>query len=162
MVSLDAKDLRKLRKELEKDANDLRRELRAVIYEAAEDVRGEAIKSISRGSKSGYTYEWRGVAKGLEPDSFRKVKGKVIPVKIRNKPHTASAKGEAPASDTGNLVNSIRAKEYSGLRAEVTARAKYSGYLEDDLDRPFLEPAYEKVEPKLEREIEKAIERALR
>ena len=56
--------------------------------------------------------------------------------------HTASIKGNPPAKDTGNLINSLhvnpatRAKNFSSLETNV----KYAGYLEDEqgLDRPFM------------------------
>lgn len=161
-ITIDTSDVERLARDLAKDAIDVAVGVRTAIIKTAFEVRNNAVNEIQRGAKSGYTYTWRGVAKGLKPDSFRRVKGRVIPVKLRSKPHTASRAGQAPASDTGNLVNSIRVKESIGLRAEVTAGAGYSGYLEDEMNRAFMEPAYNKAEPYLNRQLDQVLSKALR
>lgn len=140
MVKIDASDLKDLAREFAEDAIDIRRELRKVIVGTAFAVESNAKRSLNEGGKSGKAYK------------------KYVP----RRTHKASAKGQAPASDTGNLANSIRVNEKFGLSAEVIANAKYSGRLEDDLDRPFMEPAYKKEESNLERELNRAIDRALR
>ncbi len=64
--------------------------------------------------------------------------------------HRASAKGEAPATDSGTLVNSIRGRMDSPLEGSVTVGAAYGARLENGLDRPFLSPALEAVKPAFE------------
>lgn len=65
-----------------------------------------------------------------------------------NTKHQASAPGEAPASDTGALVNSIQTKMVGDLSAEVAVNVEYGAGLEYGttkvLARPFVAPAIEK------------------
>lgn len=79
------------------------------------------------------------------PKTGRIVRGK------RGKPHRRSAPGEAPASDTGTLVNSIKAKRYANLEWWVTVGAEYGYGLEFGrarvLPRPFMRPAARAVRP---------------
>lgn len=63
--------------------------------------------------------------------------------------HQASAPGEAPASDTGELASSMTfALDPDGLGAAVIAKAPYAKFLEFGtermLARPFMVPAFEK------------------
>ena len=48
-----------------------------------------------------------------------------------------SAKGEAPARQTGRLYNAIPIVQVSDLKAELTVNAPYASFLEDRLNRPF-------------------------
>ena len=91
-------------------------------------VRNTAIASIQSGAKSGRRY------------------GK----------HTASAPGQAPATDTGFLQSNIVLNiEATGLVADVESRAKYSIFLEFGTSkmkaRPFMLPALEENKPKIRR-----------
>jgi hypothetical protein len=62
--------------------------------------------------------------------------------------HQASAPGEAPATDTGLLVNSTQFKMVNELTAEVNINAEYGPDLEYGSTtmaaRPFIGPAIEK------------------
>ena len=62
--------------------------------------------------------------------------------------HRASAPGEAPASDTGNLVSKIIVNQISQDITSVESNANYSAYLEYGTSkmeaRPFMLPAFEK------------------
>jgi HK97 gp10 family phage protein len=66
--------------------------------------------------------------------------------------HVASAPGEPPRSDTGELVGSITATG-SGLSAEVRVDSGHAVYLEYGTSkmapRPFLQPAIDAETPKL-------------
>ncbi len=67
----------------------------------------------------------------------------------RGKQHQASAPGEAPATDTGYLANSIQVDyEPGNLSAAVTVSAEYGEVLElggrNIAPRPYLMPALEK------------------
>jgi HK97 gp10 family phage protein len=102
-------------------------ELNKAVFASAQRVRTEAIKSLHDGNKSGRVYK----------------RGAVT--------HRASAPGEAPATDTGRLANSITA--YAGANGEaftVAGRgtAKYAALLEFGTSkiapRPFMFPALEK------------------
>ena len=63
------------------------------------------------------------------------------------KTHTASAPGEAPAIDTGNLVNSVREDFPADLTGMVFTNTQYGAYLEFGTHRmaarPWLVPAAE-------------------
>lgn len=101
------------------------REGSKAVSATAQKVRSDAIKSIQRGTKSGTTYT-RGPGQNLSPT------------------HTASAPGQAPATDTGRLVNSIKAVS-TGLSGAVFSKLDYSFWLEygtlNMAPRPFLNPA---------------------
>ena len=103
---------------------------RDVVLTAGTYVRNEAIKSIATGPKTGRIYK----------------KGSVF--------HTASAAGEAPATDTGFLINNIAlVVDGDKYGASVESRADYSEALEfgtrNMAARPFLQPALESARPKV-------------
>ncbi len=112
--------------------NNLEEPFREVIQGGAQLIRGEAIKSIQSGPKSGRVYE------------------KYNP----RRTHRSSGEGQAPASDTGFLANNIVTKLSSdGLSGEVTSRADYSQFLEFGTSkmgaRPFMQPSLEENRPKI-------------
>jgi|TARA_R100000482_G_scaffold117879_1_gene61655 HK97 gp10 family phage protein len=72
--------------------------------------------------------------------------------------HTASAKGEPPASDTGFLVSNITSsvrKQGTSVVGQIVASAPYAPYLEFGTStiekRPFMQPALERNRPKIKR-----------
>jgi hypothetical protein len=78
--------------------------------------------------------------------------------------HTASEEGNYPNSDLGFLANSLRVVQshetvFVGALENV---APYAEYLEDEdiLNRPFLKPSYETIEPRMFKLVEKAIKGA--
>ena len=89
-------------------------------------IRGEAIKSIQTGAKSGVVYQM------YNP----------------RREHRASAPGQAPASDTGNLVSKIVVRQKGANVTNVESNANYSAFLEYGTSkmqaRPFMLPAFEK------------------
>lgn len=74
--------------------------------------------------------------------------------------HQASSPGESPATDTGNLVNSIKVKKGDKDTWFVVAGAGYASYLEFGTERmearPFMTPAFVEAVPSLKDEIWKA------
>jgi hypothetical protein len=80
--------------------------------------------------------------------------------------HQASAPGEAPATDTGALVNSIAYKQETKLSAIVSSRLPYAYWLESEYGtrnmkpRPAWRPAVEKNTPLFQKLVEAAIRRA--
>ncbi|WP_020476265.1 HK97-gp10 family putative phage morphogenesis protein [Zavarzinella formosa] len=106
-------------------------ELAAAMYASAKKIEAEAKRSIAQGGKTGRLYK-RG----------------------KNVFHRASAPGEAPATDTGLLINSIRGDLDRGglangvLQGNVTVGVDYGKMLEFGTQkiapRPFLFPAFEK------------------
>ena len=129
-------------KALEKVKEDLENSMQEVLLGGGQLIRGEAIRSIQSGAKSGKTY------KRYNP----------------TRTHKASAPGEAPASDTGFLVSNIRVKEQKDV-VVVSSEASYSKFLEFGtskmLARPFLFPAFEKSKPKIAEVIFRKIKQSL-
>jgi len=128
---------KKLRKRLQ---TNVPRNLGKAMIKSALLVRNEAISSIVSGNKTGSTYSRGG------------------------KTHTASAKGEAPASDTGTLVSGISHQvvmEGKNVVGKITAFASdgsggnYAKHLEFGTtnmgERPFMQPALNKNARKIER-----------
>jgi len=104
------------------------KEGRAAVAYGVNTIRNFAIEGITSGNKSGATYTRRGVQ------------------------HRASAAGEYPASDTGNLVSNIYIElDADGLGGQVESRAQYSSYLEFGTskmaERPFMFPSAERARP---------------
>mgnify|MGYP001305596752 FL=1 len=129
-VSIKITNLKKTLKKLEKLDEHMQKPLQEVIMGGGQLIRGEAIKSIQTGAKSGIVYE------------------KYNP----RRSHRSSAPGQSPASDTGNLVNKIIVKN-NGNEVRVQSNANYSKYLEYGtskmLARPFMFPAKEKSKRKI-------------
>ena len=88
-VQIQVKGIKEALKSLKALEKDLQEPFREVIKGGAQLIRGEAIKSIQTGPKSGRTYE------------------KYNP----RRTHKASAPGQPPASDTGNLVRNIMVRQ---------------------------------------------------
>ena len=76
-----------------------------------------------------------------------------------NRFHRASARGQAPAVDSGNLINSIRARKTGFLSAVVATGNNYAAWLDDKnkLDRPFFNSEAEKFRAKFRQNILDAI-----
>lgn len=110
--------------------------LRALVGRAGNLVRNTAVQSINQGAKSGVNYDL------YNP----------------RRTHRASAAGQAPATDTGFLVNNIVISTDiadKGLSVNVESRADYSQALEFGTSkmaaRPFMQPALEENKPKISR-----------
>ena len=137
------KNLKAFQNRLEKKAvTNPEKHLKNLVNRAVMIVSEEAINSIRSGNKSGRTYMRGG------------------------KPHTASAAGEAPATDTGVLINSITTKVTTKgttvigqIIANSTNLAPYAKDLEfgttNMRPRPFMQPALERNRPKLKRMFKK-------
>lgn len=108
-------------------------------------------KASLSGPRSGRTYRrgqiGRRMTKGLAGmglRSYQTARGTTMAV-VGYKLHRASAPGEAPATDTGNLGSSIYARMTSRLEGEVGATAEYAAALElggaHVAARPALRPA---------------------
>ena len=107
------------------------KELGKIVREVAFAVEAEMKLSMTR-AKHGKQYPRRG--------------GRI---------HTASEPGEAPAVDTGHLINSIQTRIISDKEAEITISAEYAEALEEGTSRiaarPFVEPAIEGVIERFEK-----------
>lgn len=110
-----------------------------------------AVKEQMRAPKHGRTYR-RGritradsskLPKGLK--RYQTAKGNTRAI-VGYKLHRASAAGEAPAVDTGNLINSIQGKP-EGLIGRVVVGALYGAILEYKKNRSVFEPTLERMRP---------------
>lgn len=118
-------------------------ELEAALFKAGLVTESEAKKSILQGSKTGRVYKRRTVT------------------------HRASAPGQAPASDTGRLANSIHTTvEDGGKQVTVHAGggiANYAIALEKGTskmeERPFMRPAAQKGREALRDDLKGLMER---
>lgn len=118
---------------------------RDVVGITADQVLADAVKSIQKGNKTGSVYDYISDGEGtvIERDGKFMM---FINKGMTNRTHRASAPGEAPASDTGELAGSITAIK-RGLYAFVGTPKLYGGYLEFGTrkiaERPFMRPARE-------------------
>ena len=119
-------------------------EINKALFASAKHVEAEAKRSIVSGQKSGRTYKRRSVT------------------------HQASAPGEAPASDTGRLVNTITSylNTSEGESTVVAGRGtvKYAAMLEFGTRhiaaRPFMFPALEKSKGWIKERLAAAVRKA--
>ena len=125
-IKFKVSNLKKVLSQLDKLEKDMEIPFQEIVKGGGQFIRGEAIKSIQAGAKSGIVYE------------------KYNP----RRSHRASAPGQAPASDTGNLVSKIIVKQKSKNITNVESNADYSAFLEYGTSkmepRPFMLPAFEK------------------
>lgn len=115
------------------------REIDEVCESTALDIQARAQMAIMNPPKSGRIYRRGNVA------------------------HQASAPGEAPATDTGNLVNSAYTKKLGQADYETGFTAEYAAALEFGTakiePRPYLRPAVEAVRDAFIRAIKRIVER---
>ncbi len=97
---------------------DFERQVEGVLETGARITQQEAIRAITTGAKTGRVYQ--------RPSGT----------------HQASAKGEAPANDTGALVASITVERPGPLRRRVNVGEEYGAILELRKGRPFLLPSF--------------------
>ena len=130
-IKINVKNLDKVLSQLSRLNKELEKPFQEVVKGGGQLIRAEAVKSIQSGAKSGIVYE------------------KYNP----RRQHRASAPGQAPASDTGNLVSKIRVKQKNPNTTQVESGADYSAFLEYGTSkmqpRPFLFPAFEKSRAKI-------------
>ena len=119
---MDITGEKEVAKAIKKVSKTAKGELAKVINRGCILIASNAKKRIQKGPKSGIVYE------------------KYRP----RRTHQASAKGQAPATDLGTLVNNIEIKlEDKGLTGWIISKALYSKWLEHEpLFRPFMYPAY--------------------
>ena len=73
--------------------------------------------------------------------------------------HQASAPGEAPAVDTGNLLNSGFVKRMGVADFGIGFSAKYGPILEEYKNRPFVGPSVEEQRPLVLSDVAEAMRR---
>ena len=140
MIELQIEGLDRVKAEIKRIGKEAEQGVANAVKATALEVISDVKKRIQRGPKSGSTYT-RG-----------------------NVSHTASAPGQAPASDTGVLASSPYFEQSSNLSATIGSRLAYSAYLEFGTvrikPRPSWTPAVEAAAPKLQKRIETAIRKA--
>lgn len=131
-------------------AEGITREIGDVAFKVALSIESEAKRLIQQSTPTGRTYRRAAITKPASQRllglGLRLSRSKVAKVIVGYKFHRASAKGQPPANDTSNLVNSMRARRTGRASAELAINAGYAGYLEPDptrptLERPFVAPA---------------------
>lgn len=139
MVTITLQGSKELVSALGNMSDDVRQAVSAAVVGTAMELRGDVVKSIQRGPKTGRVYQ------------------KSSPKRA----HQASAPGQAPATDTGRLANSITFDQIGDLTATVGSKLAYSLYLEfgtrNIAARPFFRPAVEKMRPKFIKRLERAV-----
>lgn len=111
----------KVLKNLSKLESKLDDSIAGAIVATAGEIQGEAIRSINKQSP-----------------------GKKITRNVPglSKEHTVSRPGDAPNTDTGALVGSIKVRSFKPIKtAYVFSDKDYGFYLETVLNRPWLNPA---------------------
>lgn len=138
---------------------------RAATFTAATKAQGHMVGLI-RSPKSGKVY---GNGKGT-PEQSSYLNGRKIMIQRAKKAsplHQASAPGESPANDTGNLLGSISVvqnEDQGGvLSSAVVVRATYANALEYGTrkmaERPFVQPTAEWVAPIFKKYIVKKLQK---
>ena len=127
------------------------RDIGDVAWQIAASVEGEAKRLIQQSTPTGRTYRRGAINKraslGLLKAGFELSKRRQGQIVAGYRFHRASARGQPPANDTSNLVNSLKARRTGEMSAEVDINAGYAWFLEnpEGLDRPFVMPAIDFV-----------------
>lgn len=80
----------------------------------------------------------------------------------RSGSHTASAPGEAPATDSGNLIGSIAVLTPSDLEARIGTPVKYALYLEDGTSKMSPRPLWAVTRDDMIDDVERIFEAEMR
>jgi HK97 gp10 family phage protein len=132
-------------KELAAALRNASKDMVAAVEEAVKntgvELRSDVVKRIQRGPKTGIVYQRRGIR------------------------HPSSAPGQAPATDTGRLANSIIFEQVGPVSVTVGSALIYAAYLEYGTTRmaprPAWRPAVEAMAPKFRSRLLRALGMAL-
>lgn len=146
MARIGSVDFSKTIKKLDKITADAKKEIAAALFVSGLKIEENAKLSIAQEAKTGIIYQ----------------RGTVV--------HQASAPGEAPANDTGRLLNSFQVgAESNGMVVKIkagTGTVDYAVHLEFGTDkmeaRPFMKPALKKSRKFIHERMEKAIQKAIK
>ena len=139
MVLRQAVDDRNVRRQMRAMSPMIRKAIARAVEASVKDVELEAKKMIQRGTKT----------------------GAVVQLRSPSRVHQRSAPGEAPATDTGKLVDSISHDiDANKLGGSVVARAGHAIHLElgtkNIKARPFLFPALVSLRSTIKKRFRKA------
>ena len=130
MIEMHWEGMEELRKALNTAADDVRKKDELLVRQAAANVRNATVQRIQRGPASGRVYG----------------------------NHQASAPGEAPATDLGQLASSYfiaQEDDYSWIVASPLPYARFLEFGTQNMEpRPHLPPSVEEETPKLQKALE--------
>lgn len=139
-VSVELLGEQQLQAALAKFAKEAQGEIDKAVTSAGIELRSIIVKGYQKGPKTGKVY----------------TRGTVD--------HQSSAPGEAPATDTGRLVNSVYFEKTQRAVVAVGSMVVYGEYLEwgtrKIAPRPLWRPSVEKIKSKFRNRIEIAIKKA--
>ena len=139
---------------MERFGDEVVREVEREVKRAALKVTTNVKRAIQKQPKTGTLYK-RGPKGRTAPDGVHR---------NLSPEHRASAKDQAPATDTGFLVSSVYFKQTSPLSMEVGSRLAYAAALEFGtvrMDaRPSWQPAVAEVRPEFEAAVAAAMRKA--
>lgn len=184
----------KLAQKMERAGEKTQQGVGHILIETGMNIHGSMKQIVMRGKAKGRVYEWEADLPGrkgdggplrimpeFDRDLFDEIKdaggtpallmrdnsgGHVIPIKLRAKPHRASAPGDPPKSDTGMLQRKMDwepkafpAKKGDTLSVTVgVADLDYAVMLEEGTKfmkpRPFLAPAADKESKTMVKDME--------
>ncbi len=166
-LSIRAVNIDEVKATLNKSVDKLPKAIKRALFASGEAIRERAIEKIQRDAKTGVTYTHHLL--------MNKKTGNLFPARKRSKPHRASAPGEAPASDTGRLVNSIIVtRKKNGDLVLIRAGGGSVFYVvllefgtmlsggREIRPRPFMRPAFEETLPGIKKAIRKALKQEIR
>jgi len=141
-VTITPQNMQEVQKALRDHGEKAVRAIGKAVQAAGLEISTDIRKRVERGPKTGITY----------------TRGNIV--------HRASAPGEAPASDSGDLASSVAYSMKGPLTAEIISRLPRATYLEFGTQsiapRPSWVPAVEKYSPKFQLRITTAIARLTR
>ncbi len=128
---------KKIAEQLRKAGEEYDKQVRVIINRGALAIHADAVKSVLRGPKDGIIYEL------YDP----------------RRTHQASAPGQPPATDKGDLARGITIiTDEDGKGARIVSKAEYSWFLEFGTvsmqPRPFMMPALDKNTPEIVRQFQ--------
>lgn len=133
------------------------------VQRSGAELESEVKRTITESRPAGKTYRRGAITKKATKSNLtlglrrsKKNKNRVI---AGSNFHRASKRGQAPAVDTGGLLNSIRAKKTGELKSTVAVGKAYGEILDDParLDRPFFRSTVKEYLPKFKENIREVI-----
>lgn len=129
------------------------------VQAAGAELEAEIKETIIKSTPLGRTYRRAAITKRASKANLaiglkrsRKNSSRVV---AGSEFHRASRRGQPPARDTGQLINSIRARRSGMMRTTVAAGVRYAEILDDPkrLDRPFFQVTAKAFVPKFKDKI---------
>lgn len=142
-ITIEVEGLAQVQAELRKYGAKAEAAIAKAVTATALEVNTEVKRMIQRGPKTGRVYT-RGGGQNLSAE------------------HQASAPGESPATDSGDLVVSVYFEQTQKLTATIGSRLAYAYYLEFGTSRIAPRPAWVPASEKGQKALNKRIEKALR